>query len=78
MDPELLATSSYDLQSVKVCQSSLYIEAQLPAYAVARVPFGVVFKLTNRTDIMLEFNLSMESSEAFMLSGILLFCAKLL
>ena len=30
MDPELLATSNYDLQSVKVCQSSLYVEAQLP------------------------------------------------
>ena len=69
LDPELFATSNYDLQSVKVCQSSLYVEAQLPAYAIARVPFGVVFKLINRTDIMLEFNLSMESSEAFMLSG---------
>ena len=69
VDPELLATSNYDLQSVKVCQGSLYVEAKLPAYAVARVPFGVIFKLVNRTDIVLEFNLTMESSEAFMLSG---------
>merc|ERR1712156_707711 len=69
VDPELLATSNYDLQSVKVCQGSLYVEAKIPAYAVARVPFGVIFKLVNRTDIVLEFNLTMESSEAFMLSG---------
>ena len=74
VDPELLATSNYDLQSVKVCQGSLYVEAKLPAYAVARVPFGVIFKLVNRTDIVLEFNLTMESSEAFMLSGKYFIC----
>ena len=68
-DPELCAVSTYELQNVKVCQSSLFAEAVLPAYAVARVPFGVVFKFTNRTDLVLEFNLSMESSDAFMLSG---------
>ena len=69
IDQDLCAISNYELQSVKVCQSSLYAEAKLPAFATARVPFGVAFKLTNRTDFMLEFNLSMESSEAFMLSG---------
>ena len=69
IDLDLCATSTYELQTVKVCQSSLYAEAVLPAYAVARVPFGVIFKFTNRTDIVLEFNLSMESSDAFMLSG---------
>jgi hypothetical protein len=66
---ELCAVSTYELQSVKVCQSSLYAEAKLPPYAVARTPFGVVYHLTNRTDIVQEFTLAMESSEAFMLSG---------
>ncbi len=66
---EMAATSTYELSSVKVCQSSLYAEAKIPAFAVARVPFGVVFSFTNRTEVVLEFNMMMESSEAFMLSG---------
>ena len=61
--------STYELQSVRVCQSSLYAEAYLPAFATARIPFGLEYVLKNKTDVMLEFNLAMEPSEAFMLSG---------
>ena len=67
--PEEHAVSTYELQSVRVCQSSLYAEASLPAFATARVPFGLGYVLKNKTDVMLEFNLAMEPSEAFMLSG---------
>ena len=68
-EEELLAVSTYELQSVRVCQSSLYAEAYLPAFATARIPFGLEYVLKNKTDVMLEFNLAMEPSEAFMLSG---------
>lgn len=66
---KMATISNYELSSVKVCQSSLFAEAKIPAFAVARVPFGVVFKLKNRSSHVLEFNMNMESSEAFMLSG---------
>ncbi len=66
---EMAAVSTFELQSVTVCQSSLFAAAKLPPYAVARTPFGVTYSLVNRTDIVLEFNLTMESSEAFMLAG---------
>ena len=47
------AVSTYELQSVRVCQSSLYAEARLPAYAMARVPFGLEYVLKNKTEVML-------------------------
>ena len=34
---ELHAVSTYELQSVRVCQSSLYAEAYLPAFATGKL-----------------------------------------
>ncbi len=61
--------STFELPSAKVCLSSLHVSASLPAFGVVRTPMALVFTLKNRTTRVQEFFLSVEPSEAFMLSG---------
>ena len=63
------AVSDFDMKSVKVTTSSIYVSAQLPSYGVVRTPMHVRYELTNRTDKVQEFSCLMQPSEAFMFSG---------
>ena len=69
MDEEFLATSTFDMGSTKVAQSSLFVSANLPAYGVVRTPLRLQYGLTNRTDKVQEFAVLMQPREAFMFSG---------
>ena len=64
------AKTSFEMSTVKVSQSSLYATAELlPSYGVVRTPMLLRYQLVNRTQNVQELAVTMEPSEAFMLSG---------
>ena len=53
----------------KLSLSSLYARAILPPFGVVRTPLTLLYELRNQTDKVQEYALTMEPSEAFMMSG---------
>lgn len=47
----------------------LTIELPLPAYGLVRTPLLVNYKFSNRSENLLQLELNMEASEAFMFAG---------
>lgn len=68
-EPKFASVTSFDLANIKVCLSTLFAEAKLPAFGIVRTPLTVVYTLYNQTKKVQEFALSIDPSEAFMMSG---------
>ena len=69
LDNDFCAKTTFEMSTVKVAVSSLYVTAELPPYGVVRTPLRLSYNLTNRTEILQELFVVMEPSEAFMFSG---------
>ena len=65
----LTTTTTFDLPPCRVRLSGLHASASLPSHGVVRTPMSARLSLRNRTDRAMEFALSVDPSEAFMLSG---------
>ena len=63
------AVSDFDMTTLKVSKSSVYVTASLPPYGVVRTPMHLRYSLTNRTDKVQEFAIVLHPSDAFMFSG---------
>ncbi len=50
-------TTAFDLATVKVCLSTLYATATLPAFGVVRTPMTLEYTIFNRTDKVQEYAL---------------------
>ena len=68
-DLEFCAKTTFEMSSVKVAVSSLYITTELPPYGVVRTPLRLSYNLTNRTELLQELLVVMEPSDSFMFSG---------
>ena len=68
-DSSFSTTSTFELSNVKVCLSSLFAMATMPAFGTVRTPLTLSYSVYNRTDKVQEYSLSIEPSEAFMMSG---------
>ena len=68
-DSDIDAETAFDLSDVKVALSGFFAKAVLPAFGAVRTPLNALYELTNSTDKVQEFSLSVEPSESFMLSG---------
>ena len=68
-DSESYAKTTFEISTVKVAMSSLYITAELPPYGIVRTPLALTYNLINRTELLQELLVIMDPSEAFMFSG---------
>lgn len=57
------------MPSVVVKPAKLYIETMIPASGMVRTTLPASYTIHNRTDSVLELEIVMDSSEAFMFSG---------
>ncbi|TRY69565.1 hypothetical protein TCAL_07632 [Tigriopus californicus] len=67
--PHLASTTSFELPTVPVHLSSIFVSCDHPAFGRARSPFTLTYNLFNRTEKVQEYTLTIETSEAFMMSG---------
>lgn len=65
----LVTSSSVTLPTVRVDSTPLYVEMNLPAHGWVRTPMAVSYYIHNYTAYLLELELSMEASDAFMFAG---------
>jgi hypothetical protein len=65
----LVTSSSVTLPTVRVESTPLYVEMNLPAHGWVRTPMAVSYHIHNYTAYLLELELSMEASDAFMFAG---------
>lgn len=64
-----MTSSSVTLPTVRVETTPLYVEMNLPAHGWVRTPMAVSYHIHNYTTYLLELELSMEASDAFMFAG---------
>jgi hypothetical protein len=57
------------MPTVCVESTPLYVEMNLPAHGWVRTPMAVSYHIHNHTTRLLELELSMEASDAFMFAG---------
>jgi hypothetical protein len=57
------------MPTIRVESSPLYVEMNLPAYGWVRTPMAVSYHIHNYTSQLLELELTMEASDAFMFAG---------
>jgi hypothetical protein len=57
------------MPTVRVESAPLYVEMNLPAHGWVRTPMAVSYHIHNYTTQLLELELSMEASDAFMFAG---------
>ncbi|XP_053210037.1 trafficking protein particle complex subunit 11-like [Panonychus citri] len=62
-------TIKFNLPSVMVQNSFLYVETKLPKFGVTRESLLLTYNLANRTDNFLPISLSLEKSDNFMFAG---------
>ncbi|KAK7871870.1 hypothetical protein R5R35_006453 [Gryllus longicercus] len=67
--PELVTSSSVTLPTVRVESAPLFIEMCLPAHGWVRTPMAVSYHIRNHTTCLLDLELNMEASDAFMFAG---------
>lgn len=65
----LASTTSFELPTIPVHLSSIFVSCDHPAFGIARSPFTLTYNLFNRTEKVQEYTLTIETSEAFMMSG---------
>lgn len=64
-----MTSSSVTMPTVRVESAPLYVEMNLPAHGWVRTPMAVSYHIHNYTTRLLELELSMEASDAFMFAG---------
>jgi hypothetical protein len=57
------------MPTVRVESAPLYVEMSLPAHGWVRTPMAVSYHIHNYTTRLLELELNMEASDAFMFAG---------
>lgn len=65
----VLNTIKFPLKGLPVEEIPLYVDTVLPAYGFVRTPMPLTFQLFNRSQHLIQLDLSMDSSEAFMFAG---------
>ncbi|KAJ9597775.1 hypothetical protein L9F63_011383 [Diploptera punctata] len=65
----LVTSSSVTMPTVRVEGTPLYVEMFQPAHGWVRTPMAVSYHIHNHTTRLLELELSMEASDAFMFAG---------
>lgn len=68
-DSDVLNTIKFPLKGLSVDEVPLFIDTVLPAYGFVRTPMSVTFQLYNRTQHLIQLDLTMDISEAFMFAG---------
>ena len=67
---ELMVTSStVTLPTLRVENAPIYVEMILPAHGWVRTPMAVSYHIHNHTSRLIDLDLSMEASDAFMFAG---------
>lgn len=64
-----VTSSSVTMPTVRVESAPLYVEMFLPAHGWVRTPMAVSYHIYNHTTRLLELELNMEASDAFMFAG---------
>lgn len=65
-----MATSStVTLPTLRVENAPIYVEMILPAHGWVRTPMAVSYRIHNHTTRLIDIDLSMEASDAFMFAG---------
>ena len=67
--PKVINDSVFELPRVKVIRSFLSLRCMLPPFGIIRTPAELIYELKNKTDLLQEYSLTMDASEAFMFSG---------
>ncbi|PSN35312.1 Trafficking protein particle complex subunit 11 [Blattella germanica] len=62
-------SSSVTMPTVRVDGAPLYVEMDMPAHGWVRTPMAISYHIRNRTTRLLELELNMEASDAFMFAG---------
>jgi len=66
---EIINQTIFDLPTLKLCRSSLYVECLLPPFGVLRTPLQATYTFHNRSQDIQEFLVTTDPSDAFMFSG---------
>eukprot|EP00092_Neocalanus_flemingeri_P018363 GFUD01019872.1.p1 GENE.GFUD01019872.1~~GFUD01019872.1.p1 ORF type:complete len:1115 (+),score=430.62 GFUD01019872.1:234-3578(+) len=66
---EVINQTTFDLPSLKLSRSSLYVECLLPPFGVLRTPLQATYTFHNRSQDIQEFLVTTDPSDAFMFSG---------
>nr|CAD7408851.1 unnamed protein product [Timema cristinae] len=64
-----VTSSSVTMPTVRVEGTPLYIEMVMPAHGWVRTPMAVSYHIRNHTSRLLDLDLNMEASDAFMFAG---------
>ena len=64
-----MTSSSVTLPTVRVESTPFFVEMNLPAHGWVRTPMAVSYHIHNYTAYLLDLELSMEASDAFMFAG---------
>eukprot|EP00090_Calanus_glacialis_P046275 TRINITY_DN9003_c0_g1_i1.p1 TRINITY_DN9003_c0_g1~~TRINITY_DN9003_c0_g1_i1.p1 ORF type:complete len:1113 (-),score=443.03 TRINITY_DN9003_c0_g1_i1:88-3426(-) len=66
---EIINQTIFDLPTLKLSRSSLYVECLLPPFGVLRTPLQATYTFHNRSQDIQEFMVTTDPSDAFMFSG---------
>jgi len=68
-EKEISNQTIFDLPTLKLSRSSLYVECLLPPFGVLRTPLQATYTFHNRSQDIQEFMVTTDPSDAFMFSG---------
>lgn len=64
-----MTSSTVTLPTLRVENAPIYVEMVLPAHGWVRTPMAVSYRIHNHTSRLIDVDLSMEASDAFMFAG---------
>lgn len=65
----MVTSSTVTLPTLRVENAPIYVEMVLPAHGWVRTPMAVSYRIHNHTSRLIDVDLSMEASDAFMFAG---------
>lgn len=65
----MVTSSTVTLPTIRVENAPIYVEMVLPAHGWVRTPMAVSYRIHNHTTRLIDVDLSMEASDAFMFAG---------
>lgn len=65
----MITSSTVTLPTIRVENAPIYVEMVLPAHGWVRTPMAVSYRIHNHTSRLIDVDLSMEASDAFMFAG---------
>lgn len=65
----MITSSTVTLPTLRVENAPIYVEMVLPAHGWVRTPMAVSYRIHNHTSRLIDVDLSMEASDAFMFAG---------